>query len=105
MEPSEVAGLRERAVSGDTAARERLIAAHRDFILWAASATCRRSVNPDQDDEWSIALIAFNEAIDTYKRDLGANFLSHAFPGGAPVASDGKTKDPIGSRTQPGKSK
>lgn len=78
MEPSEVAELRNRAASGDTTARERLIAAHRDFILWAASTTCRRSVDPDRDDEWSISLIAFNEAIDSFKPELGTNFLSHA---------------------------
>lgn len=78
MEPSEVAELQHRAAFGDAHARERLIRSHRKFILWAANRSCRRHIDPERDDEWSVALIAFNEAIDTFREGGGAGFLSHA---------------------------
>lgn len=78
MDPAQVLDLQKRATAGDASAREVLIAGHRSFILWAAGRACRRPVDPQRDDEWSVALVAFNEAIDSFRAELGAGFLSHA---------------------------
>lgn len=55
-----------RARQGDTAARESIIREYASFALKIASSTVRRYVEPEKDDEASIALIALNEAIDSY---------------------------------------
>lgn len=78
MDPAQVLELQKRAVDGEEAAREELIVRHRHFIVWAAGQACHRPVDPQHDDEWSIALSAFNEAIDSYRGERGASFLSHA---------------------------
>lgn len=59
------------------AARERLIELHRGFVYKVACEHCRRNLAWD-DDELSVALIAFNEAIDTYDEQRGAPFLGYA---------------------------
>ncbi|MEW5785890.1 MAG: RNA polymerase subunit sigma [Bacillota bacterium] len=64
----------EPAVSGDKQARESLIAQCRPFILQEAQRVCRRFLEWGRDDELSIALIAFNEAIDAYCASKGASF-------------------------------
>lgn len=46
------------------------------FILFQAARTLRRFITVN-DDEWSIALIAFNEAVRTYDRSKG-NFKTFA---------------------------
>ncbi|MCR5784787.1 MAG: RNA polymerase subunit sigma [Eubacterium sp.] len=46
------------------------------FIIKSASRTCRRFVS-ESDDEWSVALIAFYEAVREYNEDKG-NFKSFA---------------------------
>jgi DNA-directed RNA polymerase specialized sigma subunit len=50
------------ARNGDRGAREKLIQEHRDFIAGTSSKICRRYLVWDNDDELSIALLAFNEA-------------------------------------------
>jgi len=50
--------------------REQFIAENAEFIKAAASKTLRHFVT-EHDDEWSIALIAFNEAIDSYIEERG----------------------------------
>lgn len=62
------------AVSGDCQAREKLIEHYRLFILTEAQRVCRRSLKWGRDDELSIALIAFNEAIDAYRSYEGGSF-------------------------------
>ena len=66
-----------RARGGDREAREELVERHRHFILGAAAACCKRRITW-HDDAASIALIAFNEAVDTYKDDRGVPFLAFA---------------------------
>lgn len=68
----------ERAVlaASDDAERNELISEYKNFILSQASKTLKRSVT-DSDDEFMTAMIAFNEAIDSYKADKG-RFLSFA---------------------------
>jgi RNA polymerase sigma factor len=63
---------------GDREARDLLIAQYTPFVLRVASGLARRYLNPGQDDEVSIALMAFNEAIDGYDRVKGTSFLSFA---------------------------
>ena len=48
-----------------------LIEANRAFILRCASETVRRYVT-DSDDEWSIALMAFSEAVRSYEGGKGS---------------------------------
>ncbi len=66
------------AQAGDTAGREALLADYRPFVLRVASRACGRYLRPEADDEASVALIAFNEAIDRYDPDSGASFVTFA---------------------------
>lgn len=59
---------------GDLLGREDLIKQHRDFILKTASRICNRFLSWDNDDELSVALLAFNEAIDKYNSCEGMQF-------------------------------
>ncbi|HHY37709.1 MAG TPA: sigma-70 family RNA polymerase sigma factor [Clostridia bacterium] len=56
-----------RAQKGDRDARERLLEEYRPFVLGVVAKTCGRYVTLGEDDEASIGLLAFNEAIDCYK--------------------------------------
>ncbi|TGE37296.1 RNA polymerase sigma-I factor [Desulfosporosinus fructosivorans] len=64
------------AQSGDMLIREELIRSHKAFISRVSSKICNRYLTWDNDDELSIALIAFNDAIDTFDPDGGASFYS-----------------------------
>ncbi len=66
------------AKSGETEAREALISRFMPLILRAASRASGRYVRPGQDDEVSVGMIAFNEAIDSYDSTKGSSFLSFA---------------------------
>lgn len=70
--------LLARACQGDRQAREDLIAASRTFIAAVVAAACRRPVVWGYDDELSIGLIAFNEAIDAYDRKMRSRFSPFA---------------------------
>jgi RNA polymerase sigma factor len=39
---------------------------------------CKRYIDPKKDDEFSIGLAAFNEAMLTYSAERGSSFLSFA---------------------------
>ena len=58
------------AAKTDGALRERLIQDHEDLILKTASRASYRYVTKS-DDEWSVALCAFSDAIDRYSPDRG----------------------------------
>lgn len=77
-ERTELTELVARAQAGDGAARERLLQDYRPFYLRVASNSCRKYLVLGRDDEASIAMIAFNEAIDSYNSEGGASFLSFA---------------------------
>lgn len=66
-----------KARLGDTLAREELIAACRPFIQRVGSWCSRRHLDWHT-DELSIAMLAFDEAIDGYDPGRGAQFLSYA---------------------------
>lgn len=65
------------AQKGDLCARDYLIQSHRDFIARIGSKACNRFLTWD-DDELSIALLAFNEAIDKFNPGEGASFHTFA---------------------------
>lgn len=69
--------LRE-AQSGNQLSREKLIRRYSPFVLKTTSKTCGRFVYMGQDDEVSIGLMAFNEAIDCFDDKKNMSFLSFA---------------------------
>lgn len=66
-----------RARDGDTLAREKLIRDYTPFILKVVSSVTGRYISLDKDDEASVGLLAFNEAIDAYTSKR-AGFLAFA---------------------------
>jgi RNA polymerase sigma factor len=62
---------------GDTAERNKLIYQYKPFIAKTVSNVCKRFIN-EGDDEFSIGLIAFNEAIEKYAPNKGGSFISFA---------------------------
>lgn len=64
--------------SGDRQAREDLIGAYIPFIARASAKVCGRSLEWDRDDELSVGLAAFNEAIDRFDQDRGVPFPAFA---------------------------
>ncbi|MFB6465671.1 RNA polymerase sigma factor SigI [Cytobacillus sp. Hz8] len=62
---------------GDVALQDQLINSYKPFIAKNVSAVCKRYIS-ESDDEFSIGLIAFNEAIQKYSPDKGSSLLSFA---------------------------
>ncbi|MDH7578830.1 MAG: RNA polymerase sigma-I factor [Bacillota bacterium] len=73
---SELLSSVRKAQEGDEEARNLLIQAYTPFILKIAAATCGRYLKVGEDDEASIAMIAFNEAINNYDQERNVSFLS-----------------------------
>jgi len=59
------------AAKTDELALEKLIESHKQWMLSIASDTTHRYIT-DSDDEWSIALMAFSEAVQSYEQDKGS---------------------------------
>ncbi len=55
------------AKSGDTEARNRFIEVNKNFIYRYSCIVCKRYLRWENDDELSIALLAFNSAIDSFQ--------------------------------------
>lgn len=70
--------LVSRAKERDDLAREELIRQYRPQIRAIAAGICGRPLDWSNDDELSVSLIAFNEAIDTYDENKGMSFLGYA---------------------------
>jgi RNA polymerase sigma-I factor len=66
------------AQQGDERLREQLIIQYQPYVAKLASRFSKRYVDPARDDEFSVALFAFNEAIDQYDPQGGASFLGFA---------------------------
>lgn len=66
------------AQTGDLMVREKFIQKHKPFIAKVSSAICHRYLSWENDDELSIALLAFNEAIDYFNSQKGASFSGFA---------------------------
>ncbi len=64
--------------NGDSQLRELFINEYKPFIIKSVSKTTGKYVAIENSEEFSIALIAFNEAIDYYDSDKNAGFLNFA---------------------------
>ncbi|PLS02814.1 RNA polymerase sigma factor SigI [Neobacillus cucumis] len=60
---------------GERELLNQLIDSYKPFIAKTVSSVCRRYIY-ESDDEFSIGLIAFNEAIEKYSPDKGSSLLS-----------------------------
>nr|WP_184529955.1 RNA polymerase sigma factor SigI [Bacillus benzoevorans] len=60
---------------GDLTLHNELIDSYRPFIAKTVSSVCKRYIH-ESDDEFSIGLIAFNEAIQKYDSEKGASLIS-----------------------------
>ena len=58
---------------GDNLAREEIIIKYKPFVFKVVSKICGEFIS-SSDDEASVGLIAFNEAIDNYNPEKGASF-------------------------------
>ncbi len=70
--------LVREAQSGSHGAREKLIKRYSPFVLKITSKMCGRFVRMGEDDEVSIGLMAFNEAIDCFDDNKNVSFLTFA---------------------------
>ncbi|MGI8317105.1 RNA polymerase sigma-I factor [Halobacillus mangrovi] len=68
----------QSAKNGDDEARNEILKQYQPFIAKSVSEVCKRYIDPSKDDEFSIGLLAFNEAIQAYSCDKGSSFLSFA---------------------------
>lgn len=73
-----IEALVARAQAGDDEVRNRLLREYQSFVARVASRVCGRYIHPGHDDEFSIALLAFDEAIQHYSPSQGRSFLSFA---------------------------
>ncbi|WP_077624450.1 RNA polymerase sigma factor SigI [Sediminibacillus massiliensis] len=55
-----------------------LLRTYQPFIAKSVSEVCKRYIDPQTDDEFSVGLLAFNEAILSYSSEKGSSFLSFA---------------------------
>ncbi len=62
--------------NGDTTLRNELIAQYQPYVIKVVNKVCKRFIDRYRDDEYSIALLAFNEAIDSYQVHCHPSFLA-----------------------------
>lgn len=67
-----------RIQDGDVHLRNQFIVDYQPYVAKITSRFCKRYIDPVHDDEFSIALGAFNEAINQFAPDMGRSFLSFA---------------------------
>lgn len=77
LDESQVMRLLKAATGGDDVCRDQLLRHYRPFAARVARQVCRRFVD-EHDDEYSVALLALNEAIDGYEASHGARFEGYA---------------------------
>lgn len=70
--------LIERIHQGEDEWRNELLERYRPFIGTAVSKVCKRYIHQSQDEEFSVGLEAFNEAMTRYSAERGSSFLSFA---------------------------
>lgn len=64
-----------RIQQGDLRLRNQFITDYQPYVAKVTSRFCKRYVDPARDDEFSIALGAFNEAINQFSAESGRSFL------------------------------
>ncbi len=62
---------------GDEQLRNEIIEAYQPYIAKCVADVCKRYIKKNN-DEFSVGMIAFNEAIQMYSREKGASFLAFA---------------------------
>ncbi|WP_374099749.1 RNA polymerase sigma-I factor [Sediminibacillus dalangtanensis] len=70
--------LIEMVQAGNEEVQNRLLKAYQPFVAKSVSDVCKRYIDPQIDDEFSVGLLAFNEAMLSYSADKGSSFLSFA---------------------------
>lgn len=70
--------LLQLAKDGDEDARNQLIESYVPFVLRTASQASKRYIDRTRDDEFSIALLAMNEAIDRFDLERKVSFIGFA---------------------------
>ena len=73
----EIETLVIQAKNGDKEVHHGLLSSYTPFMKKTASFVCKRYIS-EQDDEYSIAMFAFNEAIEHYNSEKNASFLTFA---------------------------
>lgn len=63
---------------GDIRLRNEFITDYQPYVAKLTSRFCKRYVDPERDDEFSIALNAFNEAINQFSTQSGGSFFGFA---------------------------
>ncbi|RLQ92937.1 RNA polymerase sigma-I factor [Planomicrobium sp. Y74] len=69
--------LAVQAQNGDKQAMEDLLVSYSPFMKKTAGQVCKRFIN-DHDEEFSIALSAFHEAVNGFNQEKNASFLTFA---------------------------
>jgi len=67
-----------RIRQGDELLREQFISDYKPYIAKVTSRFSKRYIDPSRDDEFSVALLAFNEAINQYDVRAGKSFIGFA---------------------------
>ncbi|RKQ18868.1 RNA polymerase sigma-I factor [Oceanobacillus bengalensis] len=67
-----------RVQNGDAHSQDYLLRMYQPFIAKSISEVCKRYIDPKTDDEFSIGLSAFNDAILSFSPDKGCSFLAFA---------------------------
>ncbi len=62
---------------GDEELRNQLLSDYQPFVCKSASKVCKRYIR-NTDEEFSVGLLAFNDAIDSFSVDKNSSFLSFA---------------------------
>jgi RNA polymerase sigma factor len=62
--------------NGNIRLRNQFITDYQPYVAKVTSRFCKRYIDPSRDDEFSIALGAFNEAINQFSPESGRSFLS-----------------------------
>ena len=77
-ETTDLQQLLIRARSGDEQSRNQLLKDYIPFVAKCASQATGRYIRRGHDDEFSVALTAFNESIERYDLERGTSFLGFA---------------------------
>lgn len=64
------------AQEGDRVIQNYLLKSYQPFVAKCVSEVCKRYIDSNTDDEFSIGLMAFNDAIMSYRAEKGGSFLS-----------------------------
>lgn len=74
----EISAVIQEIQQGNEHLREEFLTSRKEFIRRYASFVCKTLLDWHNDDELSVALIAFNKAVDTFNPTAGKNFTAYA---------------------------